>query len=223
MLDATVFTEELFSELRELVKSRVDERRYAHILSVEKKACELADLLLPEKKNKARAAAILHDLTKCLSVNENLTICQQFGYPIDDSTPPQVLHAITAALLIAGELALTYPVLSDPEIFTAVRWHATGHDGMTTLEAIIYLADYIEDSRTYDDCVAVRNYFESGLGSDFHDNCFHFYKTIVTCFGYTIRQLVDENSVIDPNTVDSRNYYLNLIRSSRKGSNENDF
>lgn len=221
MTDGTVFSEELFAVLRDIVRERVDERRYAHILSVEKKACELAKLLLPERKNEARAAAILHDITKCLSVNEHLEICQQFGYPAD-GMPPQVLHALTAALIISGELSVKYPVLSDPEIISAVRWHATGHEGMTDLEAIVFLADYIEDTRTYADCVAVRGYFVSGLGKDPYANCLHFYKTLVISLGYTIRKLIDENSVIDRNTVDSRNYYLKKITSSVKGSGQND-
>lgn len=222
MVEGTVFSEELFEELHSYVRDHVDDRRYAHILSVEKKACELAQIFLPEKISELRAAAILHDVTKCLSLDEHMKICRRFGYPVGEETPHQVLHAITGALMISGELSVMYPVLSDPEIFTAVRWHATGHSGMSIFEAVIYLADYIEDSRVYDDCVAVRNYLSMGLGKNRNDNYLHLYKTLVISFGYTMEKLIDENSLIDPNTVDSWNYFLNMIRSSEKGSEQND-
>lgn len=222
MVDGTVFSESLFDELRLYVKERVNARRYAHILSVEKKTEELAAIFLPERTNELRAAAILHDLTKCFSVEKHFDICRKFGYPISENTPDQVLHAITGALLISGELSVIYPVLSDPEIFNAVRWHAVGHAGMTLFEAIICLADYIEDSRPYDECIAVRNYLMAGLGERREDNCLHLYKTLVISFGYTMKKLVDEKSVIDPNTVDSWNYFSNMIRFQRKGSEQND-
>ena len=37
----------------------------------------------------------------------------------------------------------------DDEIYNAIWWHTTGHAGMTLLEKIIYLADYIEPSRVF--------------------------------------------------------------------------
>ena len=37
----------------------------------------------------------------------------------------------------------------DDEIYNAIWWHTTGHGGMTLLEKIIYLADYIEPSRDF--------------------------------------------------------------------------
>ena len=36
------------------------------------------------------------------------------------------------------------------EISQAIRWHTTGKPDMTTLEKIIYLADYIEPTRNFD-------------------------------------------------------------------------
>ena len=36
------------------------------------------------------------------------------------------------------------------EIYEAIRWHTTGKPDMTTLEKIIYLADYIEPTRDFE-------------------------------------------------------------------------
>ena len=37
-----------------------------------------------------------------------------------------------------------------PEIENAIRWHTTGKPDMTTLEKVLYMADYIEPSRDFD-------------------------------------------------------------------------
>ena len=37
----------------------------------------------------------------------------------------------------------------DEEIYQAIWWHTTGHAGMTALEKVMYLADYIEPSRDF--------------------------------------------------------------------------
>ena len=36
------------------------------------------------------------------------------------------------------------------EIENAIRWHTTGKPDMTTLEKVLYMADYIEPSRDFD-------------------------------------------------------------------------
>ena len=219
MFDRNSFSDVFFANLREIVRSYVDDRRYAHILAVEKKACELARAHMPEKSDVIRAAAILHDITKCMSVDENRAICSKYGYDLPSDYPPKLLHAVSAPLMIAGELAPEYPCLGDPEILGAIRWHTTGRAGMTVPEAIVYLADYIEDTRTYEMCAAVRDYYENGLCGDQTQKNLHFYKTMAICLGYTINHLKDNNAAIDANTVEARDYYLDLIEESEKRTN----
>ena len=217
MNDINVYTDSFFTELRNTVRSRVDEKRFDHILSVENKAVELAELYSPEKADKIRIAAILHDITKAYSSEEQLSICRKFGYPADSISPP-VLHSVTAPLVIQNELSNRFPVLNDPEILCAVRWHSTGHNNMTLSETLIYLADYIEDTRQYKVCIDLRHYFESGLQVSDLDKCLHLYKTMVISFGYTIFDLISKNKAIDPNTIEAWNYFQNLIDLREKGS-----
>ena len=35
-------------------------------------------------------------------------------------------------------------------VYEAIRWHTTGKPDMTTLEKVLYMADYIEPSRDFD-------------------------------------------------------------------------
>ena len=108
--------------------------------------------------------------------------------------------------------------MNDPEILCAVRLHSTGHNNMTLSETLIYLADYIEDTRQYKVCIDLRQYFESGLQVSDLDKCLHLYKTMVISFGYTIFDLISKNKAIDPNTIEAWNYFQNLIDLREKGS-----
>ena len=213
------FSDDFFKELRSIVKNNVDERRFDHIMAVEKKACEIASVFDPENKDAIRAAAILHDLTKCKSADENLAICAKYGYDLASDHPPKLLHALSAPLIVAAELAPEYPLLGDPKILGAIRWHTTARAHMTFPEAIVYLADYIEDTREYEECTAIREYYERGIEIDDKKNNLHFYKTMVICLRYTITHLENEKAPIDHNTVEALEYYLDLIKVSEKGTN----
>lgn len=217
MITSFVYTKSFYDELRRTVKGQVDQKRYSHILAVENKAVEICALFAPDKTEMIRAAAILHDLTKCYSEEEQRNVCKKYGYPLDKSVSFPILHSITAPLVISNELSVRFPCLKDPELLNAVRWHATGHDKMTLTETIIYLADYIEDTREYEECVKLRDYYVSGLSDDRRHNCLHLYKTMLISLGYTITELVSKNRIIDPNTINAWNYFQTLINEPEKG------
>lgn len=139
--------------------------------------------------------------------------CREFGIILGvDPLSPKLYHSKTAAVLIERD----FPEFADPEIVSAVRWHTTGRDNMTVFEAIIYLADYIEDTRTYDDCIKLRRYFYDGIShlSSAEDKIFHLYKTMVKSFNYTMTVLMEENALIDEDTLRCRNYYLRKIKDN---------
>ena len=43
-----------------------------------------------------------------------------------------------------------YGATTHPEVVSAIYWHTTGKPDMTLMEKIIYLADYIEPTRSFD-------------------------------------------------------------------------
>ena len=77
-------------------------------------------------------------------------------------------------------------------------------------EAIIYLADYIEDGRTFVDCVELRKFFYKKLSEaeSFDEKIEAFRQAMVLSFDMTIKNLIDENKPIDKDTVEARNYFL---------------
>lgn len=138
------------------VQKRLSSRRFAHTKGVEETAAAMAALYCPEKKEMLRAAALLHDVTKELPQEEQKKILARYGVMLRaDEAAPEVLHGMTAALIIPKE----FPSFAAPELISAVRWHTTGCAGMSLTDAIICLADTIEPGRTYPACVALRERF----------------------------------------------------------------
>ena len=146
--NSLALSDEMLTALREALAQNMSEKRYRHTLGVESMAIRLGELYCPEQIPCLRVAALLHDLTKEETFEKQLQLCQQFGIIIDDldKMAPKTFHARTAAALIP----VAYPEFADRMVIDAVRWHTTGHKGMTLTENLIYLADYIDDTRKFE-------------------------------------------------------------------------
>ena len=59
--------------------------------------------------------------------------------------------------------------VTDPAILSAIRWHTTGRAGMTQLEQILFIADYIEPGRNK---VAELPYFRRIAFEDLDETCY---------------------------------------------------
>ena len=191
--------------LRGKISSGMSEKRYLHTLAVEDMARRLADLYCPEKKSKLRAAALLHDMTKELSYEEHIAIFKEHGESLlpEDLRAPKTFHARSAAILIS----MIYPEFSDIEIINAVRYHTTGCASMTLFEKIIYLADYIDETRKYDECVKLRNMFWDAQPQkmEMAERLEHLDNVLFEALNMSIDSLIDDGKIISCDTVAARN------------------
>lgn len=132
------------SELRPVALSYLKRRRIPHVLGTEQEAIRLAERYGADVE-KARRAALLHDCTKKLEMDEQLALCRRYGIELDELEQKalKLLHAKTGAAVARDVFGV------DDEIYSAILWHTTGHADMTLLEKILYLADYIEPSRDF--------------------------------------------------------------------------
>ena len=215
----TVFTDEMIMDiiinensldkLRSAVASQMGEKRFFHTLGVEREIDALSDIYCKEKKNILRAAALLHDITKERDAEYHLGVMAEHGLCIEyyKAQNYKTYHSVTAALLIP-EL---YPEFADEEIIEAVRLHTTGDVGMSLSDKLLYLADYIEPTRTFDDCVRLREYFYS-LIEHGEDKYRVLDKTLLLSFDMTISDLIKEKRSISNKTVDARNDILAAIK-----------
>ena len=161
MLDEQVYAEIIrhrwydakpeLSWLREKAYAYLKPKRIAHVAGCENEAVMLA-VYWGEDPEKAAEAAILHDIGKKFSLEENLQICEKYGIinDHDELASPQVLQAKTGAA-IARDLFGT-----DEEVTEAIRWHCTGKPDMTMLEKIVWLADCIEPNRDFPGVETIR-------------------------------------------------------------------
>lgn len=205
-------TEEILEKMREYARSKISERRYAHTEAVEREISALSDIYCPEKKDKLRAAAILHDITKEYNVEKQLQLCGEYGILINDLVlrSPKCFHAITAEAVAAD----VFGEYVDGEILSAIRFHTTGRREMTIAEKLLYLADFIEPTRTFESCVALRKFFYDGVGAE--NAHLHLEKTLLYSFDITIKELIEEHNVIMTDTVEARNYVCAIVSEFEK-------
>jgi len=209
-----IFSDEFFSSLRDAVKARMSEKRYAHTLGVERAAVYIAKKCLPERVGELRAAALLHDITKELDPDAQESLCRQYGIAVGDEerASPKLYHARTAAEKIRAD----FSELADPTVVSAVRWHTTGRADMTLPEKLLYLADYIDESRTFRNCVILRRYFFGAspekMSAEERDALLR--ETLILSFDMTVRDLLEEGRSVAVDTVQARNALI-LSRTDR--------
>ncbi len=203
-------TEEELLTLVNRVRPYLADKRYDHTVAVANEAARLGEIFGFSSGDirRLRASALLHDITKRADYKKQLQYCEEFGIIIKAENPlsPSVLHGMTGAALAARDFA----DVVDDDILSGIRWHTTGRHDMTVFEAIIYLADYIEPTRKFDDCKAVRQYFYDRI--DGASNRMEIlYDTMIYSFDLTIGNLLEDRSSIDNDTICARNYFIALV------------
>ena len=123
----------------------LDEKRIPHVMGCEEEAIRLAERWGADT-GLAAEAAILHDITKKQKGPEQLILCEEYGIitDVDEKANFKLLHSKTGAAFARDKFGIC------DEVYSAIYWHTTGRENMTLLEKIIYMADYIEPTRTFE-------------------------------------------------------------------------
>ncbi|HTX02476.1 MAG TPA: bis(5'-nucleosyl)-tetraphosphatase (symmetrical) YqeK [Candidatus Acidoferrales bacterium] len=122
------------------------DHRYAHTLRVARMAVRLARRY-GENVERALLAGMLHDLARLYTPERLLAESRSRGLAVSafEEAHPRVLHA-----RLGAELAKEQFGQSDERILSAIRYHTLGAGTMTTLDAIVYLADSLEPGRDFE-------------------------------------------------------------------------
>lgn len=178
------------ADLRAVSWSMIRAKRIRHVQGCEEEAVRLAQCWGANAEH-ARRAAILHDCTKYLSLEEQLALCAQYRVPLDDMERGAVklLHSKTAA-------ALARHMFGEPEeVCQAICWHTTGRADMTLLEKILYIADYMEPSRDFDGVEKLRDLVYADLDA-----------AVLLGTEMSIEEMTGYGNPIHPNTIAARDY-----------------
>ena len=132
-------------QAKELVRSRLSDKRYEHTINVKKMAVKLAKQYGVDEE-KAALAALLHDSAKELSKDEMRAIMQAHPEYAEggESRPTPVWHGICAAILARTEWGV-----EDEAVLSAIACHTAGKPGMSKLDKIVYLADMSSAERDW--------------------------------------------------------------------------
>ena len=132
-------------QAKELVRSRLSDKRYEHTLNVKKMAVKLAKRYGVDE-NKAALAALLHDSAKEISKDEMRELMRQYPQYAEggEERPAPVWHGICAAIL-----ARTRWGVEDESILSAIACHTAGKAGMSKLDKVVYLADMTSKERDW--------------------------------------------------------------------------
>jgi len=133
-----------FDWLSEKANQMLNPLRIAHVNACRTEAVRLAKRWEADSDD-ACEAAILHDITKKLDFSQNMCIIAEHGFCSKsyNKNEEKLLHSITGAIIAKTEFGVSDAVAD------AIKWHTTGRANMSMLEKIIYVADYIEATRSF--------------------------------------------------------------------------
>lgn len=187
-------TEELL-EIRKDLSKKLKKERFEHTIGVMYTAASLA-MCYGENVQKALTAGLLHDCGKYCPPKEQIKLCRKYDIQLTQSEleMPALIHAKLGAYLALNEYGI-----NDRDILDAIIYHTTGRPGMTLLEKIIYIADYIEPNRkNIPGLEEIRNIVFQDID-----------RSVYLSAQNTVRYLDGGGKSVDPMTVSTRDYYRN--------------
>ena len=168
------------------ILKNLPEKRLKHTADVVVCALKKARKLgLDEEK--VRISATLHDLAKYI----DYTTVK--GFVLPEKVPQPVIHAYLGAFIAEKHLGIT-----DNEIIDAIRYHTSGRENMSLLEKLIFVADMVEEGRTYQGVEHLRYLYEN---EDF-ETCF------IECLKEEFVHLINKKQYIYVKTIEAFNYYV---------------
>ncbi|WP_145045757.1 bis(5'-nucleosyl)-tetraphosphatase (symmetrical) YqeK [Paenibacillus xylanexedens] len=176
-------------ELIQAVSGQMPDKRWKHTLGVMQSAVYLAEKYGADPV-KADLAAILHDVAKYWPVSEMEAVIRDNGLNEDLlQHDKQLWHSEVGAFVAQRDYGI-----DDLEIINAIRWHTSGRVGMSLLDKVVCLADYIEPGRDFPGVDRIREQAEHSLE-----------EGLIAGFDSTISLLLSQRRVIYPLTMFARN------------------
>lgn len=175
------------------VRNFLDEKRYEHVKRVAKCVVELAKIYgVPVEK--VETSAWLHDVAKFfdLSVMVDLTRGKYPEVADKMSQSTAVLHGFAGAEFVRQNYDLFG--VDDEEILDGIKYHTVGCENMSTLAKIIYLADAIEEKRSWEGVEKARELAKTDLD-----------EAIKFEIEEKLKYLLAKDSIIHPNVIKFRN------------------
>ncbi len=132
------------------VKDFLTPERWAHTVRVAKECARgAADARVTEEQ--ALTMAALHDCAKYLNKDSSYLD----GFVCPEGVPEPVVHQFAGAYMAGNHFNIT-----DKTVLEAIKYHASGCENMTTAQMLLYLADMLEEGRSFDGVEELRKIFK---------------------------------------------------------------
>ncbi len=133
--------DKMIEEFTKDVKSQMSQKRYKHTISVEKTARLLA-ITYEIDEDLCIVAALGHDYTKEWDLSKNKEIIEKYFSDEDIVEIVPAWHSYTASVILGEKYGF------DQRILNAIKYHTLGHIDMDDIAKVVYIADFIEPTRT---------------------------------------------------------------------------
>ena len=187
------------SKVKEMVQQALSPRRFQHVCGVVETADALARRFGVDPE-KARLAAWAHDYAREWEVDRWYEAAREKGVDPMYFEVAELLHGHIVAAMLPELFGI-----DDEEIANAVRFHPSGRVGMSPLEKVVCLADYIEPGRDFPAVAELRRLAEQDLD-----------LALASSFDNTISFLIERHKPIFPLTVLARNDLWQVMADRRK-------
>lgn len=185
--------------LERALRADLKESRYEHSLRVEEMAVRLAGIWDGDKE-KASFAGRYHDIAKNYD-QERMDACVvRYGLPDELIGNNALAHSKVGAAVLRNEFGV-----DDEEVLDAVAYHTTARAGMSLLEEIVYVADVVEEGRTYSDLP----YYQQLAYEDLDRCCLEILE-------YTINYLKSKGRAIHRDTLEAYAFVRDRISKSKE-------
>lgn len=175
------------AEILDRLKATLTPHRYTHTLGVADTAERLAPKCGVDPK-RARLAGLLHDCAKSMPLEEMRALVTKNLPDLDaeELETRAILHAPAGMILARRDYGV-----KDRAILSAIRKHTVGDGSMSPMDALIYVADFIEPGReAFPGLEKARKAAEKDI-----------YKAMCVCADLTERHLRDRGQKVHPRTL----------------------
>lgn len=193
----------MIEKIKRDLKHNISKDRYDHTLRVALCCEELAKVYGADLE-KTKTAALLHDSAKFPSKEKIFEMARELNLLDDDIYfyNKEIIHASLGA-----KLAMENYNIEDRDILNSIKYHTTGRRGMSLLEKIIFMGDYIEPSRNFHGIGEIRDLAFKDLD-----------KSMLLALETNLKFLLKNGKLISKDTIEARNYFLT---ERLKGKEEN--
>ncbi len=184
----------------ELIADTLSQRRAEHSRCVADSAAELAERFGYDR-DIAYLAGLFHDITKETAPARQLELIRENCVELSsvEKTEPKLWHAPSGAAFVKENLRVW-----DDDFYNAIRFHTTGRAGMSLLEKIIYIADYISSDREYDGVEEMRELAGESLE-----------KAMMYALQFCISKQATTQKFIEPHSVECYNELVAALKKTK--------